>query len=217
MAVRPRPPAPGLQDQVFGPRLSGGVGRRVREEPPSGPGARRSFQRQRARLSGERAKLIGLAAYARKAHFQYNQETGLYLMESLVEIPNFLKTTLPLWRRVFAVELDDKAANLLKGTRSVEIEAVAERGPGRRPGRGGPQPEVDLPGRRAALDRWGGFGAAQARRPAGDPSQSRDRLAFRREDGNRTAPGRGISRRPTATRAGRFRRIWFFRFSATRG
>ena len=79
--------------------------------------------------SGERAKLIGLAAYARKAHFHYSQDTGVYLMESLVEIPTFLKTTLPLWRRVFAVELDDRAANLLKGTRSVEIEAVAERSP----------------------------------------------------------------------------------------
>ncbi len=80
--------------------------------------------------SGERAKLIGLAAYARKAHFQYNQETGAYLMESLVEIPNFLKVTLPLWKRVFAIELDDKTANLLKGTRSIEIEAVAERSQG---------------------------------------------------------------------------------------
>ncbi|HEY1792393.1 MAG TPA: DEAD/DEAH box helicase [Opitutaceae bacterium] len=80
--------------------------------------------------SGERAKLIGLAAYARKAHFHYNQDTGVYLMESLVEIPNFLKVTLPLWRRVFSVELDDKAANLLKGTRSVEIEAVAQRAQG---------------------------------------------------------------------------------------
>jgi len=80
--------------------------------------------------SGERAKLIGLAAYARKAHFQYNQDTGVYLMESLVEIPNFLKMTLPLWKRVFSIELDDKTANLLKGTRSIEIEAVAERASG---------------------------------------------------------------------------------------
>ena len=80
--------------------------------------------------SGERAKLIGLAAYARKAHFQYNQDTGVYLMESLVEIPNFLKVTLPLWKRVFSIELDDKTANLLKGTRSIEIEAVAERATG---------------------------------------------------------------------------------------
>jgi len=76
--------------------------------------------------SSERAKLIGLAAYARKAHFQYHQETGVYLMESLVEIPNFLKTVLPAWKRMFAIELDDKSANLLKGTRTVEIEAVAE-------------------------------------------------------------------------------------------
>jgi len=79
--------------------------------------------------SGERAKLIGLAAYARKAHFHYHQETGLYLMESLVEIPNFLRTVLPAWKKIFAVELDDKAANLLKGTRAVEIEAVAQRAP----------------------------------------------------------------------------------------
>lgn len=77
--------------------------------------------------SGERAKLIGLAAYARKAHFHYNQETGAYLLESLVEIPNFLKLTLAVWRRMFAIELDDKAANLIKGTRAIEIEAVAER------------------------------------------------------------------------------------------
>ncbi|HYP17331.1 MAG TPA: DEAD/DEAH box helicase [Opitutus sp.] len=78
--------------------------------------------------SAERAKLIGLAAYARKAHFHYHQDTGVYLMESLVEIPNFLKTVLPAWRKMFAVELDDKAANLLKGTRAIEIEAVAEAG-----------------------------------------------------------------------------------------
>ena len=89
--------------------------------------------------SSERAKLIGLAAYARKAHFQYNQETGVYIMESLVEIPNFLKTVLPAWKKLFAVELDEKSANLLKGTRMVEIEAVAERaapGSGSRNGNG---------------------------------------------------------------------------------
>lgn len=86
--------------------------------------------------SGERAKLIGLAAYARKAHFIYNQETGIYIMESLVEIPNFLKTVLPAWKRLFTIELDEKSANLLKGTRTVEIEAVAERVEG---GGGGPE------------------------------------------------------------------------------
>ncbi len=84
--------------------------------------------------SGERAKLIGLAAYARKAHFHYNQDNGVYLMESLVEIPNFLKTTLPAWRRMFGIELDEKAANLVKGTRAIEIEAVAERANGAGPG-----------------------------------------------------------------------------------
>jgi superfamily II DNA or RNA helicase len=87
--------------------------------------------------SGERAKLIGLAAYARKAHFHYDQDTGVYLLESLVEIPKFLKTVLPAWRRLFSIELDDKAEHLLKGTRTIEMEAVAERAaPGA--GRGGP-------------------------------------------------------------------------------
>jgi len=77
--------------------------------------------------SGERSKLIGLAAYARKAHFSYNQDSGVYVLQSLVEIPNFLKVTLPAWRRLFVIELDDRAANLLKGTRAIDIEAVAER------------------------------------------------------------------------------------------
>ncbi|NBX57982.1 MAG: M24 family metallopeptidase, partial [Gammaproteobacteria bacterium] len=87
----------------------------------------------------ERAKLIGLAAYARKAHFHYQQDSGAYTLESLVEIPNFLRTVLPAWRKLFAVDLDDKSANLLKGTRSVEIEAVAEKTPanGTRFGTGG--------------------------------------------------------------------------------
>src|SRR4051812_26392322 len=83
--------------------------------------------------SSERAKLIGLAAYARKAHFTYTQSTGIYLLESVAEIPNFLKVTLPAWKRLFAVELDELAANLLKGPRSIEIEAVASQ---RRNGQG---------------------------------------------------------------------------------
>ncbi len=94
--------------------------------------------------SSERAKLIGLAAYARKAHFVYHQDTGVYVMESLVEIPNFLKTVLPAWRKLFAVELDDKAANLLKGTRLVEIEAVAEKAAPGSSGRAGVGTSLNL-------------------------------------------------------------------------
>ncbi|HTQ29611.1 MAG TPA: DEAD/DEAH box helicase [Opitutaceae bacterium] len=77
--------------------------------------------------TGERTKLIGLAAYARKAHFHYHQIAHTYRLESLAEIPNFLRTILPVWQKAFGVELDEHAANLLKGTRMVEIEAVAER------------------------------------------------------------------------------------------
>jgi len=84
--------------------------------------------------SGERAKLIGLAAYARKAHFQYQQDTGLYTLDNVTEIPNFLKGTLSSWRRLFVIELDANAALLVKGTKTIEIEAVAERRAG---GKGG--------------------------------------------------------------------------------
>ncbi len=90
--------------------------------------------------SGERAKLIGLAAYARKAHFHYSNDTGLYLMDNVVEIPNFLKTTLSAWRRLFAIELDPNVALLVKGTRTIEVEAVAER----RKGRGSAAGSLDL-------------------------------------------------------------------------
>lgn len=99
------------------------------------PALGRGTQRDGASVvsSNERAKLIGLAAYARKAHFTYSQETGVYLMASVVEIPNFLKTVLPAWRRLFSIELDPQAASLLTGTREVSIEAVAQR---RRSGQG---------------------------------------------------------------------------------
>lgn len=90
--------------------------------------------------STERAKLIGLAAYARKAHFTYHAESGIYTLASVVEIPNFLKVTLPAWKRLFSVELDDAAARLLKGPLSIEIEAVAER----KGGKGDPSGVLDL-------------------------------------------------------------------------
>jgi len=75
--------------------------------------------------SAERAKLIGLAAYARKAHLHYDQQSGVYLMESLVEIPRFLKTTLPAWEKLFRIELDERAGHLMEGPRSIDIEGVA--------------------------------------------------------------------------------------------
>ncbi|WP_156469218.1 DEAD/DEAH box helicase [Cephaloticoccus primus] len=77
--------------------------------------------------SAERAKLIGLAAYARKAHLLYDQASGVYLMESLVEIPRFLKTTLPAWEKLFRVEIDARAEHLRHGTRSIDIEGIAQR------------------------------------------------------------------------------------------
>ena len=78
--------------------------------------------------SGERGKLICLTTYARKAHFRYQQESHVYVLDLLKEIPEFLRTTLPVWRRYFVIELDDNAANLVKGERAVEIEAHAEKG-----------------------------------------------------------------------------------------
>jgi hypothetical protein len=77
--------------------------------------------------SSERGKLICLTAYARKAHFHYHQESHVYVLDLLPEIPEFLRTLLPVWRRYFTIELDENAANLLKGERPVEIEAHAEK------------------------------------------------------------------------------------------
>ncbi|HTX66712.1 MAG TPA: DEAD/DEAH box helicase [Opitutaceae bacterium] len=82
--------------------------------------------------SGERGKLICLTAYARKAHFHYHQESHAYILDLLKEIPEFLRTTLPVWRRYFTVQLDEHAAHLAKGEQAVEIEAHADQngGPG---------------------------------------------------------------------------------------
>jgi superfamily II DNA or RNA helicase len=82
--------------------------------------------------SGERGKLICLTAYARKAHFHYQQESHVYVLDLLKEIPEFLRTTLPVWRRYFTVQLDEHAAHLAKGEQAVEIEAHADQteGPG---------------------------------------------------------------------------------------
>jgi len=77
--------------------------------------------------SSERGKLICLTTYARKAHFHYRQESHVYLLDLLKEIPEFVRTVLPVWRRYFVIELDDHAAHLAKGERAVEIEAQADK------------------------------------------------------------------------------------------
>jgi len=75
----------------------------------------------------ERAKLIALATYARKAHFRYNQATHAYAMDSLADIPGFLKDVLPHWKKQFSIEVDGKVDSLKHGARTIEIEAVAEK------------------------------------------------------------------------------------------
>ena len=74
----------------------------------------------------ERAKLIALATYARKAHFRYNQTTHAYALEALADIPGFLRDMLPHWKKQFAIELDTKVSTLKQGARAIEIEAVAD-------------------------------------------------------------------------------------------
>ncbi len=75
----------------------------------------------------ERAKLIALATYARKAHFRYNQATHAYALDALADIPGFLRDLLPHWKKQFAIELDVKVDNIKQGARAIEIEAVADR------------------------------------------------------------------------------------------
>lgn len=104
--------------------------------PALGQAAQAAGQAHATVSSSERAKLIGLAAYARKAHFTYNQVTGLYLLGSVVEIPNFLRTTLPAWKKLFAVELDAQSGKLLQGTKEISVEAVATTRKGKADGQG---------------------------------------------------------------------------------
>jgi superfamily II DNA or RNA helicase len=77
--------------------------------------------------AAERAKLIALATYARKAHFRYNQTTHGYALDALADIPGFIRDLLPHWKKQFAIELDVKVDNLKQGARVIEIEAVADR------------------------------------------------------------------------------------------
>jgi len=77
--------------------------------------------------AAERAKLIALATYARKAHFRYNQATHAYALDALGDIPGFLRDLLPHWKKQFAIELDVKVNNIKQGARAIEIEAVADR------------------------------------------------------------------------------------------
>jgi len=77
--------------------------------------------------AAERSKMIGLATYARKAHFKFSQETHAYVLEAVGEIPEFLKSSLPVWEKHFAVEIDPTIKNLQQGVRQVEVEAHAGR------------------------------------------------------------------------------------------
>jgi superfamily II DNA or RNA helicase len=77
--------------------------------------------------SSERAKLIGLAAYARKAHFQFSNKSGVYLLKNVAEIPTFLKGTLTAWRRLFTIELDNNVTRLVTEPKQIHVEAVAGR------------------------------------------------------------------------------------------
>jgi superfamily II DNA or RNA helicase len=116
-----------------------GDGTRV---PALGQAASDAAKSQPAITSAERARLIGLAAYSRKAHFSYDQKTGVYLLGSIGALPDFLRTILPAWKRLFAIEIAGDVALLLDGPRALEIEAVASTRPSGKsaPGAGGVAP-----------------------------------------------------------------------------
>ncbi len=112
--------------------------------PALGQTASDAAKPQPAITSAERARLIGLAAYSRKAHFSYDQKTGVYLLGSIGTLPDFLKTTLPAWKRLFAVEIADDVALLLDGPRNIEIEAVASARPAGKSAADGARPDGAL-------------------------------------------------------------------------
>ncbi len=95
-------------------------GRRV---PAYGAGSASTLQLS----SADRAKAIGLATYARKAHFHFHPEQHAYVLELVLEIPEFLRNGLPQWRKHFTVEVDPAVRTLQAGVRGVEIEAQAVR------------------------------------------------------------------------------------------
>ena len=96
-------------------------GRRV---PAYGAGSASTLQLSAA----DRAKAIGLATYARKAHFHFHPEQRAYILEMVREIPEFLRNGLPQWRKHFTVEVDPAVKGLQEGVRGIEIEAQAVRG-----------------------------------------------------------------------------------------
>jgi superfamily II DNA or RNA helicase len=91
--------------------------------PAYGAGAANTLQLSAA----DRAKAIGLATYARKAHFHFHPESHAYILEMVREIPEFLRNGLPQWRKHFTVEVDPAVKGLQEGVRAVEIEAQAVR------------------------------------------------------------------------------------------
>ena len=95
-------------------------GRRV---PAYGAGSASTLQLS----SADRAKAIGLATYARKAHFHFRPEQHAYVLELVLEIPEFLRNGLPQWRKHFTVEVDPAVKGLQDGVRPIEIEAQAVR------------------------------------------------------------------------------------------
>ncbi|HLP01571.1 MAG TPA: SNF2-related protein [Opitutaceae bacterium] len=80
--------------------------------------------------SADRTKAIGLATYARKAHFHFHPESHAYVLELVREIPDFLRNVLPQWRKHFTVEVDPTVKDLQDGPRGIEIEAQAVRSRG---------------------------------------------------------------------------------------
>ncbi len=95
-------------------------GRRL---PAYGAGSANTLQLS----SADRAKAIGLATYARKAHFRFHTEKHVYVLELVREIPEFLRNGLPQWRKHFTVEIDPAVKALQDGPRAIEIEAQAVR------------------------------------------------------------------------------------------
>jgi superfamily II DNA or RNA helicase len=82
--------------------------------------------------AAERIQLITLAAEARKAHFQFSQETGGYLLSEVSEIPHFVGRVLPAWSGRFRIERDASVERLAGNARNVRIEARARRREGNR-------------------------------------------------------------------------------------
>lgn len=85
---------------------------------PSDPGSH-------ARNIEERKRMLNLTAFAKRARFRFSSQDHEYVLGDLRQIPEFLKRSLPEWKRQFTIEMTEGARTLAGGLKTVTFRASA--------------------------------------------------------------------------------------------